>query len=83
MTKTQVNKIINEYCEQNNVSKKEYSLYPLYIHLNGFSHSIGFINHKANKNIMEYNYNSVGYSHFKNNDCWCYKNDHQRNNKLK
>lgn len=77
MTKTQINKLITNYCKANKISKKKYQLYPLYIHLNGFSHSIGFIDHKANKNTTEHNYTSVGYSGY-TKDTWGYKNDHQR-----
>ncbi|MBP3631237.1 MAG: hypothetical protein J6J23_07130, partial [Clostridia bacterium] len=62
MTKTQINNIINNYCKQHSISKRKYSLFPLYAHFDGFSHSIGFINHKANPHIRETSYTSVGYS---------------------
>ena len=77
MNKTQINKLINNYCKANKISKKKYQLYPLYLHLNGFSHSIGFIDHKAKKNETEYNYTSVGYTAY-TKECWGYANDHQR-----
>lgn len=81
MEKMEIEKLINNYCKQENISKKEYKLFPLYIHLNGFSHSMGFINHKANKNVREYNYTSVGYSHYMSDcegKCWGYENEHQK-----
>ena len=78
MTKTQINKIINNYCEQHSLSKRKYSLFPLYAHFDGFSHSIGFIDHKAKPHIREHSYTSVGYSAYTHN-AWGYDNEHQRN----
>lgn len=72
--KQQINKIITNYCKEHNIKKSQYKLQPLYIHLNGFSHSIGFGN--AN------NYNTVGYSNYMSSsekNCWGYINEHQRN----
>lgn len=77
ITKTQVNKIIIEYCKENNISKKEYSLFPLYIHLDGFSHSIGFINERPKKDTRYCDYISVAYSGYTCNS-WGAENDHQR-----
>lgn len=82
MTKQEINQTINNYCKEQNISKKKFRLYPLYIHLDGFSHSIGFIDHKAVKGQREYNYISVGFSNYMS-ECegkvWGYENEHQKN----
>lgn len=77
MTKKFINETINNYCKENNISKRKFTLYPLYIHLDGFSHSIGFIDHKARAGIRESDYTSVGYSNYTGN-CWGYENEHQK-----
>lgn len=76
MTKKEIKDFINNYAKTHNISKKKYSLFPLYLHLDGFSHSIGFTNHAPKKDIP--NYNSVGYSAY-TNDAWGYMNEHQEN----
>ena len=79
--KTRIQKLINDYCKENNISKRKYKLYPLYIHLDGFSHSIGFIDHKAKANVREYDYTSVGYSNYMS-ECegkvWGFENEYQK-----
>lgn len=77
-SKTQVNKFITNYCKEHKISKKEYSLFPLYIHLNGFSHSIGFIDEKPKKDTRYCYYDSVSYSGYTCN-CWGATNEHQKN----
>lgn len=76
-----IEKIIDAYCNIKNISKEKFELYPLYIHLDGFSHSIGFINHKAKAGIRESDYTSVGYSgnmsEYEEN-VWGYQNEHQK-----
>lgn len=79
MTKKQIYDTITKYCKEHNISKKQYKLFPLYVHFDGFSHSIGFINHKAKH--PEYNYNSVGYSNYMSiceKKVWGYVNEHQK-----
>ena len=76
MTKKEIKDFINNYAKTHNISKKKYSLFPLYIHLDGFSHSIGFTNHAPKKDILTTNYNSVGYSNYMS-DCWGYINTYQ------
>ena len=71
MTKTQINQIINNYCKQHNISKRKYQLFPLYAHFDGFSHSIGFINHKAKPQVREYDYTSIGYSAYTHDTMGC------------
>ena len=78
LTKTQVNKFITNYCKQHNIKRKQYALYPLYIHLNGFSHSIGFTKRKIKPNERATTYISVGYSAYTSNS-WGAKNIHQQN----
>lgn len=77
MTKQQINDYITNYCKTHNITKQKYSLFPLYIHLNGFSHSIGFINHKPRKNTHYTNYTSVGFSAY-THDAWGYDNEYQK-----
>ena len=79
ITKTQVNKFITNYCKQHNITRKQYSLYPLYIHLNGFSHSIGFTSRKIKPNERATDYNSVGYSSYTGGNTWGAQNIHQEN----
>ena len=81
MTKKEIYDYITKYAKEHNISKRKYSLFPLYIHLDGFSHSIGFINHKAKANVREYDYTSVGYSNYMS-ECegkvWGFENDYQK-----
>ena len=78
ITKTQVNKYITNYCKQHNITRKQYGLYPLYIHLNGFSHSIGFTSRKLKPHERATDYISVGYSAYTSNS-WGARNIHQQN----
>lgn len=78
--KNYVNKYIKDYCKGKNISQKQYSLYPLYMHLNGFSHTIGFTNKKANGEYIS-DYNSVGYSGYMSEceqNIWGYENEYQK-----
>ena len=79
ITKTKVNNYISNYCKKHDITRKKYALYPVYIHLNGFSHSIGFTSRKPRKNERVENYNSVGYSAYTGGDTWGELNEHQRN----
>ena len=81
MNKKEIEKVINTYCKSKGISKAKYKLYPLYIHLNGFSHSMGFIGHKAQNGVIEHNYNSVSYSGNMSEwegNIWGYENDYQK-----
>ena len=78
LTKTQVNNYITNYCKEHNITKTQYNLHPLYIHLDGFSHSMGFTKHKTPKNTIATNYNSVGYTAY-GNTLWGNINEHQQN----
>lgn len=81
MTKKEIKDFINNYAKTHNISKKTYSLFPLYLHLDGFSHSIGFTNHAPKKDTLTTNYNSVGYSNYMSEyeeKCWGYINDYQK-----
>lgn len=80
MTKKEIKDFINNYAKTHHISKKTYSLFPLYLHLDGFSHSIGFTNHAPKKDVIEHNYNSVGYSNNMSEyeeRCWGYINNYQ------
>lgn len=77
MNKKEIKDFINNYAKTHNISKKKYSLFPLYLHLDGFSHSIGFTNHAPKKDTLTANYNSVGYSNYMS-DCWGYINNYQK-----
>ena len=79
LTKTQVNKIITNYCKEHNITRKDYALYPCYIHLNGFSHSIGFTTRKLKPHEITTNYISVGYSAYTGGNIWGARNVHQQN----
>lgn len=79
LTKTQVNKFITQYCKENNIKRKDYALYPLYIHLNGFSHSIGFTSRKLKPHERATDYISVGYSAYTGGNSWGATNIHQQN----
>ena len=76
MTKKQIYDTITKYCKEHNISKKQYSLFPLYAHFDGFSHSIGFINHKAKPQVREYDYTSLGKSAYTHETMGC-GNEHQ------
>ena len=76
MNKKEIYDYITKYAKEHNISKRKYSLFPLYIHLDGFSHSIGFTNHAPKKDTLTTNYNSVGYSNYMSN-CWGYINSYQ------
>jgi hypothetical protein len=77
--KTKVLKQIDNYCKEHNIKKADYNLNPLYIHLNGFSHSIGFTKHKTKKGTIATNYTSVGYSAYTGGNTWGAQNVHQQN----
>lgn len=77
LSKQQINKIITNYCKEHNIRKGKHKLYPLYIHLNGFSHSIGFTSRKVKKGERATTYTSVGYSAY-TQDTFGYENEHQR-----
>lgn len=77
MTKQEIKHIITTYTKEHKISKQKYQLYPLYIHLDGFTHSIGFISHAPKKNTHYTNYNSVSYSAY-THDAYGYVNDYQR-----
>lgn len=81
LSKQQINKIITNYCKEHHIRKGKHKLHPLYIHLNGFSHSIGFTSHKVKKGERATTYTSVGYSGYMSsgeNNVWGYDNEHQR-----
>lgn len=77
MTKQEIKNIINTYVKEHNISKKKYSLFPVYIHLNGFSHSIGFTNHATRKDVICRDYNTVAYSGY-TGETWGYLNEYQK-----
>lgn len=77
LTKTQINRIITNYCKEHHIRKSTHHLYPVYIHLNGFSHSIGFTSAKPLRGQLAINYNTVGWSAYTHN-AWGYINEHQR-----
>lgn len=81
MNKTMINKVINNYCKEHNITKTQYNLHPLYVHLDGFSHSIGFTHHKTPKGTRATTYTSVGYSGYMSSyerNVWGYENEHQK-----
>lgn len=77
LNKTQINKIITNYCKEKHIKKSQYNLHPLYIHLGGFSHTIGFTDRKIKKGERATTYTSVGYSAY-THDTFNYENEHQR-----
>ena len=79
LTKTQVNNYITNYCKEHNITKTQYNLHPLYIHLNGFSHSMGFTKHAVKKGERATDYISVGYSAYTGGNSWGATNIHQQN----
>jgi hypothetical protein len=82
ISKEQVKKYIDNYCKKHQITITEYDLCPLYIHLNGFSHSMGFTKHAVKKGERATDYTSVGYSGYMSSserNIWGYTNEHQRN----
>ena len=77
ITKQQVHKFITNYCKEQHIRKGKHELYPLYIHLNGFSHSIGFTNRKLHKGERATDYTSVHYSAY-TQKTWGAFNEHQQ-----
>lgn len=78
LNKTRINKFINTYAKEHHISKSKYALFPVYVHLNGFAHSIGFTSHKPHTYTTEYT--TTAYSSYNSQTpCWGYINEHQRN----
>lgn len=76
LTNTQIEDFITIYCKLHHITREKYNLYPVFLHLDGFSHSIGFTDHKVKKDEQVANYNSVGYSAY-TNEVWGNLNEHQ------